>query len=341
MIPIQNIYYMLAYAFRVLQKREYKKMATEPFHNTAELCAAILTIGIATQCKKGLYQTYQEQTELLSVFRGKIDINASLQAKSMWKKEMVCQYDTFSSNIYHNRILKSTILLLLKADITNARKKALRKYLIFFQNVDNIDIKQIDWHIPYHRNNQTYRMLLSICYLVVKGLLQSNANGTMTFMDFFDEQQMHRLYEKFVFTYYQQEFPQIKVTASKIPWQVDDGFCKLLPTMQTDIMLSYDKQCLIIDTKYYAHTLQMRFDIKKIHSQNLYQIFTYTKNKTTPEQEVSGMILYAKTDEQMQPNHVYHMSGTKISVKTLDLCCHFSEIAKQCNQIVYDHFGEI
>lgn len=315
-------------------------MATEKFHNTAELCAAILTTGIATQCKKGLYQTYEPKTEPLSVVRGKIDVLPSLQMQTMCKKQVVCQYDVFSSNTHHNQILKCTMLLLLKADITKARKKALQKYLLFFQTVDTISYKQINWHIPYHRNNQTYRMLLSVCYLVVHGLLQSNQAGDMLFLDVFDAQYMHRLYEKFVFQYYKKEFPQIKVTASQIPWQVDDGFYDLLPVMQTDITLSDGKHCLIIDTKYYAHTLQQRFDTQKIHSQNLYQIFAYTKNKKTPHQTVSGMILYAKTDAYTQPNHVYHMQGTKITVKTLDLCCDFSEIAKQCNQIVYDHFGK-
>lgn len=37
------------------------------------------------------------------------------------------------------------------------------------------------------------------------------------------------------------------------------------------------------------------------------------------EHEVSGMLLYAKTDEDIQPDNVYQMSGNQISVKTLDL----------------------
>lgn len=49
MIPIQNIYYMLSYAFQTLQAENYKDLATENFHNTAELCAAILDKGIGIQ----------------------------------------------------------------------------------------------------------------------------------------------------------------------------------------------------------------------------------------------------------------------------------------------------
>ena len=43
--------------------------------------------------------------------------------------------------------------------------------------------------------------------------------------------------------------------------------------------------------------------------------------------EVSGMLLYAKTDEEIIPNNQYLMSGNKISVRTLDLDCDFTEIA--------------
>lgn len=48
--------------------------------------------------------------------------------------------------------------------------------------------------------------------------------------------------------------------------------------------------------------------------------------------EVSGMLLYAKTDETGLPNNTYMMSG--ISVKILDLNCDFSEISNQLNKIV-------
>ena len=60
MIPVQNIYYMLSYAFQALQTQTYKNLATENFHNTAELCAAILDKGVSTQLKRGLGRDYGE-----------------------------------------------------------------------------------------------------------------------------------------------------------------------------------------------------------------------------------------------------------------------------------------
>lgn len=52
MIPIQNVYHMLAYAFQVLHEQGYRDVATEQFSNVAELCAAILVKGTAIRTEK-------------------------------------------------------------------------------------------------------------------------------------------------------------------------------------------------------------------------------------------------------------------------------------------------
>ena len=343
MIPIQNIYHMLAYAFQVLREQGYKSVATEEFHNVAELCAAILCKGVSGQLKRGLGREYIEQTEALSTVRGRIDISESIKTQSIHKQQLVCSYDEFSENSYLNRILKTTMELLLRADIAKTRKKELKKLLVFFGEVDTFDVHLINWNIRYHRNNQTYRMLISVCYLVIKGLLQTNTDGTTKLMDFLDEQRMCRLYEKFILEYYRHEFPELHASASQIPWALDDDMRDMLPVMQSDITLSKDGKVLIIDAKYYSHATQMQYDVHTLHSSNLYQIFTYVKNKQAelgPEAlPVSGMLLYAQTDEQVQPNYVYHMSGNQIRVQTLDLNCDFSDISKQLNKLVENCFN--
>lgn len=55
--------------------------------------------------------------------------------------------------------------------------------------------------------------------------------------------------------------------------------------------------------------------------------------------DVSGMLLYAKTEHHVQPNNVYHMGGNQITVKTLDLNLPFSMITNQLETIVEEHFG--
>ena len=334
---------MLAYAFQVLNEQGYRSIATEDFDNTAELCAAILIRGISTQIKRGLGKEYIPRTEALSSLRGKIDISETIKTQALQRKQMVCSYDEFSVNSYMNRIIKSTMLLLLRTDITKARKKEMRKLLVFFDEVETIDLFTVNWSMQYNRNNQAYRMLISICYLVVKGLLQTQSDGTKKLMDYLDEQRMHRLYEKFILEYYRKEYPQITANASQIPWQLDDDVSAMLPVMQTDIMLSHGEKTLIIDAKYYAHSTQIQYDKHTLHSGNMYQIFTYVKNKETEladrPHEVSGMLLYAKTDEDIYPENEYRMSGNRIEVRTLNLDGDFDMIKAQLDGIAEKYLG--
>ena len=343
MIPIKNVYHMLSYAFQVLQNQGYRSLATEDFENVADLCAAILCKGVADQIRQGLGQAYVRRTESMSCPRGQIEMAQSIQSRAVLKRQLVCSYDEFSVDFEMNRLIKSTLLLLLHHDIGKERKKTIRTLLMFFTNVGEADLNHVNWHMQYNRNNQTYRMLVTVCWLIVKGLLQRQENGPLRMMDFLDEQRMCRLYEKFILAYYRKEFPQIKATASQIAWDLDDDFDELLPIMQSDIMLTYNGRVLIIDAKYYTHLLQSQYDANTLHSNNLYQIFTYVKNKTTgmatDSENVSGMLLYAKTDEGIDLSEkVYHMSGNKITVRMLDLNCNFSMIAAQLNQIARDHF---
>ena len=198
MIPIKNIFYMLSYAFQVLNEQGFKSIETEKFENVADLCAAILAKGVSKQLKHGLNREYIEHSEQLSALRGRIDITESVKARTMLKRQMICAYDDFSTNSYMNRIIKTTMELLIRSDIAKIRKKELRKLLVFFGEVDTLDPYLINWNQQYNRNNQTYRMLISICYLVIKGLLQTNSDGSIKLMDFIDEQRMCRLYEKFI-----------------------------------------------------------------------------------------------------------------------------------------------
>ena len=342
MIPIKNIYYMLSYAFQMLNEQGYKNLATEDFDNAGDLCAAILIRGISYQLKRGLGREYISETDTISAIRGKIEITESIKNQSMIRSQMVCTYDEFSVNSPLNQIIKSTVMLLLKADISKPRKKELRKLLVYFDDVSVVDVRSINWSINYNRNNQTYRLLITICYLVVKGLLQSKSDGSVKMMDFLDEQRMCGLYEKFILEYYKKHYPRIRTAASQIDWALDDGIGTMLPTMQSDIMLSYQKgdvdKTLIIDAKYYAHTTQVQYDVHTLHSNNLYQIFTYVKNKAVKGGEVSGMLLYAKTDEDIYPNNEYQMSGNRVTVRTLDLNCDFENIAAQLDSIVKKQF---
>ncbi len=209
-------------------------MATEDFDNAAELCAAILERGVASQIKRGLGREYVGRTEALSSLRGKIEITESVKSQTFHRRQMVCTFDESTVGSHMNRIIKATVAALVRSDISKGRKKSLKKLTVYFTDVQEINLRLVDWNLRYDRSNRT------------------------------------------------------------------------------------------------------------IHSGNLYQIFTYVKNKeaglagTGAPHKVSGVLLYARTDEDAQPDGVY-----QISVKTFDLNQPVDAIRAQLDAIAEAYFEKV
>lgn len=343
-IQIKNIYYMLTYAFQVLRQTNYEQIGSETFENIQDLFASILSKGLAQQLKQGLYREYISVSEDLATLRGKVDITSSIKLKIQKMQKITCEHDELSVNNYFNQIIKTTVSLLIRnSNVKANHKEELKKEMLYFSEVDEIDVLSIRWNtLKYQRNNQGYKMLLNICYFILEGLLYSDGKGNYKMSSFLDEQRMSKLYERFILEYYRYHYKGvISSNSTQIKWNIDDGIIDFLPIMQSDIMLKCNGKTLIIDAKYYSHTMQTgQFNKQTIHSNNLYQIFTYVKNQDVmSDGSVSGMLLYAKTDEIITPNNEFLMSGNKIFVQTLDLNLMFSEIALQLNEIVEKHFN--
>ncbi len=339
-IKVKNIYYMLAYAFQTLKESGFSSVAGEDFDNIHDLLAAILIHGVGNQIRRGLYREYIPQEEALSGLRGRILISESIKQQTLRQRKLVCSFDEFTEDSPHNQVLKATMRLLLRfGSVKVENRKQLRKLLLFFGNVTDIAPSAIRWDtLKYHRNNAAYRMLVNICYLVIKGLLLTTETGDYRLAKWLSDEQMYRLYEKFVLAYYQKEHPELNARAAQIDWDITAGADRaFLPTMQTDITLTSGSKTLIIDTKWYSHTMQTHtlHDSTTFISGNLYQIYTYVKNKDRHATgNVAGTLLYAKPNEAITPDNDFVIGGNKISLKTLDLGQDWSIITRQLEELL-------
>ncbi len=344
-IPIRNIYHMLCYAFSFLRQSDSRYVDVEECENAQNMYAAVLCGGFCLQIKRGLYREYLGCREDLPVLRGRIDMPGTIRNLAAHRQVLTCQYDELSENNLPNRILKTTMQLLSRSDqVAKKYRDSLHRELLYFSGVDSVDPARVRWsEIRFHRNNQTYRILIDICWLVLRDMLQTEDQGKYRLASFKDDQRMYYLYEKFILEYYRQNFPELTVASSQISWALDDDEGTMLPKMQSDIMLSKAGRVLIIDAKYYSRITLPHYDARTVRSAHLYQIFAYVKNKAAEPapkyDEVSGMLLYARTDEDVQPDQRYRMSGNRIDVRTLDLSRESAEIDKQLDGIAEEFFG--
>lgn len=347
-IFIKNIYYMLSYAFQVLKQSNYESLAVEEFHMVQDLFAAILSKGVAKQLKQGLHREYIAKHETLSVMRGKLNMSETIKNRIQRKQKLTCEFNELSENNIFNQILKTTMYYLtLDEKVKSKNKLALNKLLVFFNNVSLLKPKTIKWRqLNYHRNNKNYEMLLNICYFVIDGMLQTTEKGEYKMATFSDEH-MARLYEKFILEYYRHHHTYLsEVKSAQVKWNLqgdnNESMIHFLPVMQTDVFLRFKEKVLILDAKYYGRTLQKRFDKYTLHSGNVYQIFTYVKNQDKFNTgNVAGMLVYAKTEEDITPDCVFNMGVNKIGAKTLDLNKDFKLIAAQLDSIVEQFFGNV
>lgn len=340
-ILIKNIYYMLTYAFQILRQSNYENIAAEDFENIHDMFAAILGKGVTKQLKQGLYREYVNKSDELNTMRGKLDLQETIKNKIQRKQVLACEFDELSENNLMNQIIKTTMLLLIKEKtVKEERRTVLKKCLLFFSTVDYIEPFNIRWDmVHYHRNNQSYKMLLNICRLVIDGMLLTTDAGTIKMATFLDDQRMSHLYEKFILEYYRQHHPELHANPDQVQWNLDDDNDLWLPNMVTDITLKKGGQTLIIDAKYYGHQMQSNYDVQTFRNANLYQVFTYVKNMdVNHDGSVSGMLLYAKTGEEFQPKNQFLMDGNRIAVSSLDLSIPFHEITEQLEKIVKEYF---
>ncbi len=266
-IAIKNIYHMLSYAFRGLKETGFDNVSVEEFDNIHDLFAAIIVRGVSNQIKRGLHRDYISKEEALPGLRGQIKVAESIKQLEIIKGQLVCSFDEFTEDSLHNQILKCTMLILLRhGNIKLDTKKSLRKLLQYFNEIREIQPSMIRWDsLKYHRNNASYRMLVGICQLAIKGLLLTTEEGDNRLTTWLQDEEMFRLYQRFVLSYYQLHYPKYLPRSPYIEWNLfEDSNMTYLPKMQTDIVLCWREKELIIDTKCYSHSMQVNFRFNNI-----------------------------------------------------------------------------
>lgn len=339
-IPIENIYYLLCYAWNKLDEKDKVNISVDDKTELLDLFAKILINASKTLLKRGIDKNYNEYTEEISGIKGKVRIAETLKRNILFKQKTICDFDDFSANIISNRILVTTIYRLTR---TKGVDKDLKNELVFllkmFNEISQIEItNSLFKQIKINRNNHFYGFIMNVCKIIFENTLPSEEHGRYKFTDFTrDEHKMNQLFEAFVRNFYKIE--QKKYTTVKreiIQWNFEESENDSnLPQMETDITLENETDKIIIDTKYYAETMMDRFGSEKIKSSNLYQLFSYLLNQeddTQKTQKSTGILLYptVKNDYDLK----YRYKNHSIQIRTINLNQNWMGISKKLIDII-------
>ncbi len=340
-IPIQNIYFLLCYAWDKLEEKDSVNVQALDTTELVDLFAKVLINGTARLLKQGLDRYYVEQTNTVSGIRGKLNLSASVKRHTFAAHKTVCVYDEFDYDILHNQILKTIIRKLLRtAALDPGLRDDLHKLFVKFPPVSEMTIRHAHFkQVRLHRNNYHYDFILKVCRILHEHLFLEETSGEYTFQDFVrDEKAMARLFEAFVRNFYKIEQSEFRVTSEVIRWKLSpatDTDLQMLPVMITDISLISPSRKMIVDTKFYKEAFRTRFTQQKINSAHLYQLFSYLKNQETDSemtQSCEGVLLYPAVGGTFQ--HKYQHSNHTITVRSLDLNQDWENIRQELLQII-------
>jgi len=326
-VPIQNIYYLLCYAWDKLDEREVVDVKPVGDMNLLELFAKVLVNGMVHLRKRGIDRGYIPYEEDTGNLRGKIKFNDTLKRNLLIQGKVHCEFAVLSHNVLHNRIIRSTIVTLIKSrDMEDEEiRDQLYDVLLWLSDVEPIQVSlDLFRRVQLHRNNAFYGFLMNVCEIIHQNLLVSELTGETRFRDFLqDEAQMAKLFELFVRNFYMREQSQFSSKSDTIDWDGtwrDDESEAALPKMHTDISLTSPKRKIIIDTKYYKDALTSIYSKDIVRPGHLYQIYAYVKNyerRNRTGTPTEGILLYPTVNRDFDLN--YELGGHPVRALTLNL----------------------
>lgn len=338
-IQIENIYYMLCYSWDRLEYLDRNYVGQLEEKNILDLLTLVFQKEVNFIIKKGLYREYVVEKEESSVIKGKLGFNESLPLIGKRSGKLVCEYDDMSYNVELNRIIKSTIINILKVkEVSKDYIKSLKGSLTYFNNVDKITLNEkIFKAIKYNKIDKKYKFVINVCELINNNLLLSKDGQAAEFYNFIeDDKKMSLLFENFVRNFYKRELHKVNVRRENINWKLDGPEKEYLPIMQTDISLEWieEDRKIIMDTKYYREAVKSnRGGSDKLRTTNLYQLFSYLKNsESEKDRHADGILLYPRVDKEL--NLKYSMENHKISIFTVNLNCKWQDIHSRLLEIV-------
>jgi 5-methylcytosine-specific restriction enzyme subunit McrC len=335
-IPIQNIYFLLCYAWNHIQETKYAEVRSEGCDKIWDLLAKVLIRGSQQLVKRGLHRNYVLERERRVRPKGKLLLSQDIRRPSFATPTKTCEFDELSPDVLPNQIIGAAFKILSRhPELSADNRRELRDAWAPLGGLTPLALRAQHFRrLHVNGNMRHYRFVLNVCELILRAYLPSENSGRGNFRDFDrDEATMGILFEQFVRNFYRKEQSVYSVSASHVRWDVSgaestpEGLA-LLPSMKTDICLESPADKLIIDCKFYQDAFQRHHDTKKFISGHIYQLFSYLRNQSSMPgwRTVRGMLLYPTVGESI--DETVSIQRNQIRIASIDLGQNWQDVER-------------
>jgi 5-methylcytosine-specific restriction enzyme subunit McrC len=335
---VRNLYHMLLYVWGRYDKDladSAREVGSEgEISSLPNLFAHVLSEAVSHQLRRGLYRDYQPKEESGPRIRGQLQVGPSVGRMLFRQGLAQCVFDEFSPDTLHNRIIKTTLLRLLREGSLE-EKIALRVRLLLprLGEVGELDLRRRHFsEVRLHRNNREYGLLLDICRFIYEEAMPTpHGEHEMTFRAFSGDwfKRKGRLFQNFVSRFYE-------LRAADVGWEVQKSGTTFqhplkpatpsegayLQRLEADVYVTHRSgRKVLIECKFYGKPFASKpkrrtekddelsdEDVgaepeapgRKISNEHLLQLGAYMDGLTRKEgaKGVEGLLLYVQPDDQ-------------------------------------------
>lgn len=291
--------------------------------NTKSICIfevfiAMFVREIQSLAKHDLKSNYITKEDNLGCFKGKLLVNRHLKKNICHQERFYLAYDEFMQNISENRLIKSTLLKLLRLTTDNDNNRHIRQLLSFFEDIAISDNYEKDFsNVSINRSNKEYEIILQWARIFLLNHSFSTFTGSSIALSLLFP--MEKLFESYV----AKQLKKVIAETDK-KWVVstqDRGHYLFVEpkrcAIKPDIVLYNNDKKIVLDTKW--KRLNSSKSDYGISRADLYQMYAYSQ-----KYKADVWLIYPRTEntqnEEASKDIVFNTcEGNKIRVFFVDV----------------------
>jgi 5-methylcytosine-specific restriction enzyme subunit McrC len=280
--------------------------------NLFEIFIRMFLDEVTTLIKQGLNSAYTPVEENERFFKGKLLTTQNIKHNLMRRERFFVRYDDFNTNRPENRLIKSTLVLLLKQSSDTRNRQTATRLLTYFERVSLSKNHDADFmKCTSDRGLSHYAKALSWCRVFLKGNSFTAFAGSEAAIALLFP--MEKIFESFIASKIKHIGYGYDVRTQESHYSLYD---KPTPAfaLRPDIVLRYGAQTIVMDTKWkrLAHS-ERNYGISQ---SDMYQMYAYGKKYDAEKIILLYPLTHRFKDEDISFESI---DGVRVEIAFIDL----------------------
>ncbi|MCA8938174.1 MAG: hypothetical protein KDB07_00070 [Planctomycetes bacterium] len=288
------------YVIRELDDSEYNA-------NFLHFLAEVFSKRLSTAIRRGLNKTYAPRHQWVAGVRGRIDIATLARRPDLAIGRLPCEFEELSHSTPANRVIALACLRrrqeLRKEGSSHSISKSIELAGLQSRLPEPLEAyKQIDFvTLAQRQSSYLYQVLLFFSRLILRPLRLDDGDKEFETPD---KMQQGTLFERFLIKWFIER--KIKASIGKYgarqhAW--NESPSDFLPNLKTDVEVHFDDRIVVLDAKCYKNVFTNNHNKWKLHSGNLFQMYSYmSRVQALTTKHVSGGLIYSHSPNIDNPS---------------------------------------